>query len=201
MRGKVVRPAEGTNRFGGIVNLRILVASCVLAVTMAACGGSDPSKETGGDKTSETLLDAVPTAAPDRPTDSHTEVGALKFGAYVFDVVFYTLATNDIGELRAIADKKACTTCANLAANIKQRSDRVQVGTERHAISEAKVASHQGSRYTLNQIVKFPSGSEVVKKTGKEFKKLDGRELETNVEVQWRKGAWILLDYKAATNK
>lgn len=189
--------------------MRVLLATAALMATVAACGGSDGDSDlpemtatpSVTQKTTGTLLDEVPSKAPDRPKDVKSKAGAFAFGDYAADLVFYVLSTNDVDALTDVADGQLCTTCTNLRNSIEKRSDRIQVGEGKHTVSRPELVFHEGAYYTVSQTVRFPSGAEVDRKTGKVFEKLDAQTQEMTVNMQWRKDTWVLLDYKFAKGK
>jgi hypothetical protein len=185
------------------MKLRVVVLAAVLGFTLTACGSSSggalpklSATPSATKTTTGTLLDNVPTSKPARPKDVKSKAGAVKFGSYVFDVVFYTLATNDSDALVSIADKSLCTVCTGLKKSIGQRPDEVQVSADKHRVAGGKVTATSGDFYTVRQKVTFPKGSQINKTTGKVRKSLNAATLTENVNMQWRKGAWVLLDYK-----
>jgi hypothetical protein len=187
------------------MKLRVLVLAAVLAFTLAACGSSSggalpklSATPSATKTTTGTLLDNVPTSKPARPKDVKSKAGAVKFGTYVFDVVFYTLATNDSDALVSIADKSLCTVCASVVKSTAKHPNEVQVSADKHRVAGGRVTATSGDFYTVRQRVTFPKGSQINKSTGKVTDSLDAATLTENINMQWRKGAWVLLDYKNA---
>lgn len=192
------------------MKIRALLVAVALTATLTACGGSDdkgsdlpslsptpsPTKSTTG-----TLLDNVPTSAPERPKDVRSKAGAFAFSSYVAEVTFYVLATNDIDALYGIADRELCRTCKNVQTAIADRGDKVQVGATPAEVLSAKLLSQEGGYYTVRQRVEVPDGATINSKTGKELSTLKGRVQQMNVNIHWRNGGWILLDYKYMEDK
>lgn len=183
-----------------------LLAAVVLTTTMTACGGSgegsSPQKASATPSptrsTTGTLLDNVPAAPPERPKDVRSEAGALAFGAYVGDMIGYTLATSDTLALFNIADRAACKACKQVQAGVVERGDKVQVGPEPFRVTDGELGSEEGSLYTVRQRLHHPEGANVDSKTGKEYSKLEQGVEDMTLEIEWREKAWILLDYTVA---
>ena len=191
------------------MRLRVLVATAVLALTMTACGDSgsksglpELSATPSAKPTTGTPLDQVPQSPPKRPKDVQSTKGAVEFSSYVVEMISYTLATNKADELFAIADRQLCQACKRVSDGVEEREGRLQILDEAVLTKDAKPALIEGGFYNISQSTDWPGGSEVYPKTGKVSATIrDPGPTDMTVNLQWRRGKWVLLDYKFPDEK
>lgn len=191
------------------MRLRVLAATVVLALTMTACGDSgsksdlpELSATPSVKPTTGTPLDRVPQSPPEAPKNVQSKAGAETFSAYVVAMIFYTIATNDIDALFGIADKNLCASCDNIRKDMDKRPSQIQVTDKSTAVSDGKVVAQEGGFYTVTQNLNIPSGNRVDKKTGKVYDTMPGNDVQPmDVNLQWRKGVWVLLNYSFPDKK
>ncbi len=192
------------------MRLRLWTVAAAAILTLTACSSTDSEKKlpelsdspSATQTTTGTLLDEIPDETPVRPEDVRSNDGSIAFAAYVAEVILYTLETSDPALLTKISDSKVCATCKRVRTAVEESAGKNQAEVLRGSlgISDAKVTANQGGFYTVKESVLFPAGGRIDSTSGKVLEKYDKETQKLNVNMQWRKDSWVLLEYDFLEN-
>lgn len=194
------------------MRLRLLAtAAAATLLTLTACSSTDSGTKppetsdtpSATQTTTGTLLDEIPDEAPVRPEDIRSNDGSIAFATYVAEVAFYTIVASDPTVLMKISDSEICATCKRVRAGVEENVGKNQAEVLRGSVvvSNAKVTATEGGFYTVKESVFLPAGGRIDSKTGKVLEKYDEETQKLNVDMQWRKGSWVLLEYDVLENE